>query len=195
MPKISGPSKSFIVLFALAIFGVVLCLSLWPDLAQRPPRNFNRIYYFRHFNADRGLNAPAPGAAALQSQEPAQAPPSAVDTSGWKNYFNKTYNLGFKYPPDWKVLAPKKLKGYDAIEVDPGKKFYNVKIYISPTDYFVFAGLPAVGDTLGGLPAANVKDSLYQVKAGKYYYTFDVGLSTSIKPDFAALVHSVMFGG
>ena len=55
-------------------------------------------------------------------------------------------------------------------------------------------GLPLQSDTIDGQPAVEVSNLLYGVKDGSYYYTFDVGLSTSLKPDFDALVHSVQFG-
>ena len=55
-------------------------------------------------------------------------------------------------------------------------------------------GLPLQSDTIGGQPATEVSNLLYGVQYGNYYYTFDVGLSTSLKPDFDALVHSVTFG-
>lgn len=182
MSRISTPTKSFIVLCFFAIFGLFLCLSLWSELDNSPYNNFSVVYEDAYSRLLPGLTTSV------------QVKPT-TDTTAWKTYTNKTYNFSFKYKPDWKVLELKKVKGYNVLEVDPGKKYYNIKIFINDKDYYVMGGLPTKNQTIGGQPAINVNNLLYGIKAGNYYYTFDVGLSTSLAPDFDALVYSVKFGG
>ncbi len=54
-------------------------------------------------------------------------------------------------------------------------------------------GLPTKTETISGENALNVSNALYGITANNLYYTFDVGLSMSLLPDFDALVHSVKF--
>jgi hypothetical protein len=54
-------------------------------------------------------------------------------------------------------------------------------------------GLPTTTETIGGQTALNANNALYGLQANNLYYTFDIGLSMSLLPDFNALVHSVKF--
>jgi len=127
-------------------------------------------------------------------QNPAEALKKTSDTTGWPTYTDKESGLSFQYKPGWKVLAPIKKAGFRIIQIDPGKKYYNIKIYISPEQFYIMDGLPATGETIGGAPALNVNNALYGIRANNLYYTFDVGLSMSLLPDFNGLVHSATFG-
>ena len=177
MSKISIESKSFIILFLIALFGTVFCLNLSLNLLG-PVASYTATYR---------------QASAIARQAPvAQAAPP-VDPTGWKTYTNTKYGFSFLYNPDWKVLPSTMQAGYEVFQVDPGKKYYNIKIYISTLGYYVMGGLPLQNDTIGGQPAMEINGLLYGVKDGNYYYTFDVGLSTSLKPNFDALVYSVKF--
>ena len=84
--------------------------------------------------------------------------------------------------------------GFTILQVDPGPRFYNIKIYISPKEFYIMDGVPAKTETIGGQTALNADNALYGIEANNIYYTFDVGLSMSLVPDFDALVHSVKFG-
>jgi hypothetical protein len=179
MPKITAPTKSFIILFILAVFLTFLCLQLWSDLPINPNNKASQLYY------DETLKLPT-------KNQPEVIAPS-VDTTAWKTYSSESFGFSFKYKPDWKVLPAKEKNGYTIIEVDPGAKFYNIKIYISKDDYYVMGGLPYKNETIGGQPSMNVNDLLFGVKYNNTYYTFDIGLSTSLKPNFDALVRSVTF--
>jgi hypothetical protein len=185
MPKISWPTKSFIILFCVAVFGVFLCLNLLWDMSDSPYSQYNNLYY----NYDAG-NMPA---STTPKQKPAQVPAPTVDTSLWKTYSNSKFNFSFKYPSGWKVLAATKSGDYSLVQVDPGAKYYNIKIYISAKDYFALGGLPTQADVIGGQPALNVHNMLYGVKPDGNYYTFDIGSSLSLTPNFDAMVHSVVF--
>ena len=180
MFKASAGSKSFIVLFVIALFGTFLCLNLSLQMLTNTP--YNEVTY--------SATQTTPGYRNAAQASPVQP----VDTSSWKTYTNKQYNFSFKYPTDWKVLSITQQTGYNVLQIDPGAKFYNIKIYISTQGYYIMGGLPLAPDKIGGQRASNVNNLLYGVMDGNYYYTFDIGLSTSLKPDFDALVHSVTFG-
>lgn len=178
MPKLSPQTKSFIVLIIIALVGSYVCLWLWGqyNLKNRPSAGDKVIIYDNE---------------AQENNNQEQTP--AVDTSTWPTYSDKKYNLSFKHKPDWKVLPITQEKGFDVIQVDPGKKFYNIKIYVSPKEFFAMDSLPTTGEVIAGQPALNVKDLLFGIKNGSDYFTFDIGLSLSLKPDFAAMVRSVQF--
>ena len=117
-----------------------------------------------------------------------------ADTSTWKDYTDTKYGLSFKYNPEWKIKPwAKNKEGFDVLEIDPGSKFYNIKLYASDKSYYVMDGLPTEKTTIGGLQAVDVSDLLYGVKKGSTYLTFDVGLSLSLKPQFNGLVESIKF--
>jgi hypothetical protein len=180
--KISKQTFSFILLFSLAVLGSYLCLMLWSDLDNMPDYGFQDTYGVASNNTQA-----TPATQTQQSVIP------KVDTSTWKTYTDKNSGLSFKYKPTWKVLAPATKNGYTVIQIDPGSKFFNIKVYISPKDYYVMTGLPTKPEIIGGQPALNVNDALYGIKDNGEYFTFDVGYSMSLLPDFNALVHSVAF--
>ncbi|HYV33998.1 MAG TPA: hypothetical protein VE973_04085, partial [Candidatus Limnocylindria bacterium] len=181
--KISGPTKSFIVIFCAAIVGVYLSLMLWSDYSYQSSGSVNLDY--ENYLAGLGQNgSPRPNAS--------EAVPN-VDTSAWETYTNKNLHLSFKYKPGWKILPAKVIKDYSLIQIDPGAKYYNIKIYVSSKDFYIMGGLPTTAETIGGEPALNVSNALYGVRANKLYYTFDIGLSMSLLPDFNGLVHSATF--
>ncbi|MBI5530583.1 MAG: hypothetical protein HY918_03720 [Candidatus Doudnabacteria bacterium] len=181
MPKISFQNKSFIILFGIAIVGTYLCLMLWADL------NPGSVYLPANSKTDQNGTAVAYASSLFNTQIP------NIDTSSWQAYTDKASGLNFKYKPDWKVKPAVEKDGYRIIEIDPGKKFYNIKIYISPTDYYAMSGLPTKPDSIGGQPAINVNNMLYGVKNKNTFFTFDVGLSSSLTNDFNGLIHSVSF--
>lgn len=179
MSKFSSQTKSFIVLFGLVIIGSYLCIMLWPDIAS-----FNyKSYTYQSAPTPQNFSKPT-----------IQAPTvPTVDTSTWKDYSNANLGLSFKYKPDWKVKDIEAKKDFKIIEIDPGPKFYNIKIYISPKEFYVMEGLPTKTETIAGKEALNVNNLLYGIKTDANYFTFDVGLSLSLTPDFVAMVHSVQF--
>lgn len=180
----SPQSKSFLVLFGVAIIGTLF--SVWmgnQSNLKNTATGGNPQYTTINYPKNKTLAASA-----------AAAKPQVIDTSAWKEYTDKNFNFSFKYPADWKVLAPAKKKSdFYVLEVDPGKKFYNIKIYISPKDFYALSGLTLNEETIAGVKALNLNDSVYGIKTADYYYTFDIGWSMSLKPRFVALVHSVNF--
>ncbi len=117
-----------------------------------------------------------------------------INTDDWNEYTDTMFNFSFKFPLDWKVLAPAKKKAdFYVLEIDPGKKFYNILVYISSKDYYALSGVPTVSETINGVPAINLNNVVYGIYANKYYYTFDIGSSLSLQPQFEALVHTVRF--
>jgi len=179
MSKFSRQTRSFIVLFGLAIVGSYLCVMLWPDLAS---------FTYKIHTDDKSSTAQNVGNPTVE--DPAVP---TVDTSTWKEYSNTDYGFSFKYNPDWKILSLTSDNDFKILQIDPGKKFYNIKIYISSKEFYVMEGLPTKTETIDGKETLNVSNLLYGIKTDKYYYTFDIGYSLSLTPDFVALVHSVKF--
>lgn len=136
-------------------------------------------------SAEQGEKKPA--LEQVQEKEP------MVDTADWKLFRDNKLNLAFKYNPAWKIKAPVSKGGYQIIEIDPGKKYFNFKIYVNESGFYALDGLPAKSETIDGASALNVNDVLYGVKAEPFYYTFDIGYSLSLKPQFKALMNSVVF--
>ena len=57
------------------------------------------------------------------------------------------------YSPDWKIL-PLKKNGFTVLQVDPGAKYYNIKIYVSPKEFYIMDGLPTTAETIDNQPGA-----------------------------------------
>jgi hypothetical protein len=181
MSKISPQSKSFIALFGAAVVLTYVCLLLWANLSLSLSNTSNYAGY--NLNASKTPDA---------AQSQAQAVP-AVDTSNWKTYTDKQDGLSFSYEPDWKVLTAQNKNGFKILQIDPGAKYYNFKIYINPKQFYIMDGLPSKTETIDGQPALNVGNALYGILANNMRYTFDIGYSMTLIPNFDAMVHSVKF--
>jgi hypothetical protein len=182
--KPAPQTKSFIILAIVAILGTFLAVFIDRELA------LNSLSYrsknFVNVNSGQQNNL-----AGQQTQIPKQ---SAIDTSDWNEYTDDKFNFSFNFPPDWKVLAPAKKKGdFYVLEIDPGKKFYNILVYISSKDYYALSGVPIITEAINGITAINLNNVVYGIQANDYYYTFDIGSSLSLQPMFQALVHTVKF--
>ncbi len=178
MKKISPQSKSFIILVFIAVIGSFLCLRLWADLLD------DQVVI---------VHATKPKTTQNKRVEITPVQPQIVNTSTWKTYTNKDLSLSFLYKPDWKILPIKTKAGFTVIQIDPGAKFFNIKIYISPKEFYLMDGLPTKTENIAGQEAYNVNNQLYGIKAHSLFYTFDIGQSLSLTPDFDALVNSVEF--
>ncbi|MCL5667384.1 MAG: hypothetical protein M1383_06465 [Patescibacteria group bacterium] len=186
MKNISPQTKSFVILFSIAVIGTFLSARISDYINSNDESNYHgniklpSELQINKTSASKGLTVVAP-------QEP------TVDISGWKSYADKKYGLSFFYPPEWKVLAMKQKDGLDVLELDPGTKYVNIKIYVSPSGYYAFGGLSPKEEDINGTKALNVSDLLYGMRHNGNFYTFDIGYSLSLKPQFMALVHSVQF--
>jgi hypothetical protein len=181
MQKLSPQTKSFIILIVIALVGTYVCLLLGAKFKDRqsantsaPKGDYTQIVYPQK-------------AVAAEQKEP------AVDTSDWKTYTEPKLGLSFKYKPTWQVKPTIKQGEYYVIEVDPGKKYYNIKTFVSSKDFFAMDSLPLKQVTIAGKTAQDVSDMLYGIQSGNYYYTFDLGFSVNLKPEFNALVRSASF--
>ncbi len=116
-----------------------------------------------------------------------------VDTSNWKTYSDPKYPLSFNYDPAWTVKPGKIQDGFYVLEIDPGAKYYNMKVYVSTSQFYNIDGLPFVKTDINGAQAYNVSNLLYGIKMGPNYYTFENGLSTNMIDNFNALVRTVTF--
>lgn len=186
MFKNSSPqTKSFIILLAVAVIGAYFCLwlagnYLSSNRADKPEYSF--ITYNQKQKESSIVNQ-----AAVAEPEP------VVDTSNWKRYANETFGFSFKYDPAWQIKQFTKQGDFQVLEIDPGKKYYNMKIFVSQKGFFAMDGLPAQETEISGLKALSVANLLYGIQKGLYYYTFDNGQSVSLKPQFNALVSSLEF--
>lgn len=182
MKQISPQTKSFFILFSIAVAGTFLCLMLWANLKSNL---INKEQATSYQAVSYSNKTPA------HTEEAPQSTPT--DTSNWQTYTNTKYGFSFKYKPDWKVLAATKKNGFTVIQVDPGKKYYNFQIYISPKEFFAMDNLPSKTETIGGAEAINVSGYLYGIKANNLFYTFDIGTSAPLKDDFDGMVYSLNF--
>jgi len=178
MNKTSPQTKSFITLFTVAVVVTYVCLMLWANLTSSLSNSPGYGNY----------NTPVPK---TSNATPSQTP--AVDTSNWKTYTDKQDGLSFSYDPAWKILTAQNKNGFKILQIDPGAKYYNFKIYINPKQFYIMDGLPTKTETIGGQTALNVGDALYGILANNIHYTFDIGYSMTLIPNFDAMVHSVKF--
>ncbi len=176
-------TKSFVILFAIAVVGTYLTVMVAEHPLAPGLNGYQQIYY------------PAPPTGSVQSATDRYLPSfKPVDTSAWKTYQDTAYAFSFKYDPAWKISPAKKQNGFYVLEIDPGAKFYNMKIYISGSGYYYsLDGLPVVETDIGSAKASDVSDLLYAIKMGPDYYTFDNGLSTAMMDGFNAMVRTVKF--
>lgn len=181
-------TKSFVVLILIALFGGLFALWLagYINSAKQIKKEYSKIQV--NNNTEIKANNLKP------PTEPAVLAKEIADTSNWKEYTDTKYGISFKYNPDWKIKPwTKNKEGYDVLEIDPGRKYYNIKIYASDNSFYVMDGLPTQSAIIGGVQALDVSDLLYGVKKDKTYLTFDLGLSLSLKPQFSGLIESVKF--
>lgn len=188
MPKyknFSPQAKSFMILFAIAVVGTYLTVMVSEHALQLGQNYYGgQGFYYRQ--------SPGSVKSATERYLPDFKP---VDTSSWKTYTDKSYPFSFMYDPGWKVLPGKKQKGFYVLQLDPGPKFYNIKIYVNDSGfYYAMDGLPYLETDINGAKFFNLSNLLYVIKMGPYYYTFDDGLSANkLIDDFNALVRTVKF--
>lgn len=179
-------TKSFIILLGIAIVGTYLALMLASGFN---PDQFNLM------NGYKAAYNP-PQNSVVQTAFASQTMPTVkpVDTSAWKTYTDKQYGFSFMYDPAWTVKAGATDKDrFYVLQIDPGAKYYNIKIYVSDKSFYAMDGLPGITETIAGQPAVDVSNLLYGITKGSYYYTFDNGLSVGLIDKFNALVNSVRF--
>ena len=174
--KFNNHSKSFAALFSIALFGAVFAVLSAQRLGMEKKSS----------PAYEVIDYPQPAAED-------SAPLSSVDTSAWKTYTNEKYGLSFKYDPAWKIRSISNKDGYYIIEVDPGTRYDNFRIYISQDDYFALSGVPTEQGEVGGKKALSLQGSVLGVKDNATYFTFDMGSSLSLKPYFESLIQTVEF--
>ncbi len=188
--KLSPQTKSFIILFVIAFVGVYICLILveytdFPGSLAAVERiqlaQYQKLDTVSTARADMGDNF-------LPTDST-----TTVDTTGWKSYTDSTYNFTIHYPAQWNIKKPVQQDGYYVVTIDPGARYFNIHIYVSSQGYFAMAGLPSTAIIIAGQTATDVEGVLYGLQYNGNYYTFDQGISQSIKPDFEAMVKSFSF--
>ncbi len=183
MKTISKQSKSFIVLFCIAILGTYFAMNLSEKANKREAGLSNELAESQVLPAEENIETPAV----------VTEPEITVDTENWKEYSDKKYNFSFKINPDWKVSAKQQKNGEYLLEIDPGAKYYNIKIYVSKNGFFALDGLPTEETKIANLPALAINDMLYGLKKDDLYLTFDLGSSLSLRPQFKAMVNTIAF--
>ena len=181
MTEITKHSKSFVLLFGIAFVGAFLAFFVSSKNRNSNPQEADSEGY--------RVITYSPKASA-QSDEPQ----ITVDTSTWETYTNAEHGLSFKHDPDWNIRSvAKNQDGYYEIIIDPGLKYDNFRVYISPDDYYAMSGVPTTRNQIGGAEAINLDGAVLGVKHNSTYYTFDLGASLSLKPYFTALIDTVEF--
>lgn len=188
IPKFSKQTKSFIILFVIAFLGAYVCLVMAKFINF--PGGLEAIERLKLAQYQKLDSQPANNLNLAKTILPTDSA-TTVDTTGWKTYTDPTYSFSLNYPPQWQIKKPSKQDGFYVLTIDPGAKYFNVKIYVSPKGYFAMDNLPFTTITLAGEQAIDVEGSLYGLKHDGNYYTFDQGISQSIKPEFEAMVKSL----
>lgn len=179
--KTSKHTKSFAWLFGIALFGAVFALIVTWQLSYPQDYLQNSDYSVVTYPTQADATKPQP------------EPEVQIDTSFWEEYYDVSYGLKFKYDPEWKVRSIKNKDGYYVIEIDPGARYDNFRVYISKDDYFALSGVPTSKTQVGGKEALNLDGQVLGVKDNATYFTFDMGASLSLKPFFQAMVKTVEF--
>ena len=187
-PNLSAQSKSFLILFVVALIGTYICLLIArsinlptdSQIAMGPNMGYQTTVY------------PEKNSTGTQTMAKAPVDP-VVDTSKWKSYTDPTYHFSFLYPPTWKPKKAVTKNGFYTLVFDPGSKYDNITIYVSTTGYFALEGLPETKDTVAGQPAENIEGALYGFQYQGNYYTLDSGISLATKVDFRAMVKTFRF--
>jgi hypothetical protein len=171
--KISLQSKSFLVLFLVALFGTYL------------------IYVYDKKSDTKIRQDQVKQISPSDKNIKLDSPEKIVDTSSWQTYKNEKLGVSFKMPSTWKVKNAKSIGSFSVFEIDPGKNYYNILIYQSPKGFYATEGLPIKQENINGLEAININNMLYGIKTTDTYFTFDLGISLKLKDEFKALVHTV----
>ncbi len=116
-----------------------------------------------------------------------------VDTSKWLTYKDTATGLSFRHPEDLEIGNQQAGKDRLISLSSKADSASRISIFISPTSYLGFEGLPQTKTTLAGSPAVKISDALIGVKKGSTYFTFDAGLDSSNTPIFQELVKTIKF--
>jgi hypothetical protein len=119
--------------------------------------------------------------------------PTGVSTLDWHSYVDPVYPLVFKYPKGWTVQEIKAEPDFYVIALTPKNSDAEMRVYINNFDYFALNGLPSKPRRVGNEPGLGYGETLASAKVGKYFYTFDGGLDTSLVPEFQSLLNTVEF--
>jgi hypothetical protein len=111
--------------------------------------------------------------------------------SSWEIFQSQFANLSFRYPKEWLVTEKKLGKDYVLYLQPSQKNNEKITIYISPSSFLGFDGLPTKTKDLNGYKVTSVDNSLFGIKKATNYYTFDAGLSQDSLPVFTELANSI----
>lgn len=116
-----------------------------------------------------------------------------IDTTKWLTYTDATTGLAFRHPEEMEISNQQ--AGNERLIALSSKTDQNsrINIFISPTSYLGFEGLPQTKTTLAGNSAIKVSEALIGVKKGSTYFTFDAGLDSSNSPIFQEIVKTIRF--
>lgn len=184
----SAQNKSFIALLLISIFGIVFLFSKNDKLLVY---NQNQNSFDQNFQVTKNKNFNE-----YSLVKPANAffePESVIDTSKWNSYKNDTYGFSFIYNPNWKIIDFKKQGEFNVLEIDPGRKYFNFKVFVSPREYYTMDGLPLLDVEINGKKAVSVSDILFGVNHNNNFFTFDLGLSLTQRHEFRAMIKSLKF--
>jgi hypothetical protein len=111
--------------------------------------------------------------------------------SSWEIFQSQYTGLSFRHPKEWTVTEKKLGKDYVLYLQPDQKNNEKITIYISPSSFLGFDGLPTKTKDLNGYKVTSVDSSLFGIKSSTNYYTFDAGTSQDSLPVFTELANSV----
>jgi prolyl oligopeptidase PreP (S9A serine peptidase family) len=192
--KISPQSKSFVILFVIAIVGTYACLVYTQHITLKgqytnmvlPPSKLDYEVITYKGGSGQKISSPA-------TTSPQTTTPTTTNTATWKVFQNAKYNFALKYPPNWQIKTLGVKGNYYIIEIRPAKTSQPSKIYINHVGFFALEGLPSTQENLGSDILLNIKDQLYGLKHNDIFLTFDLGPNIQSQEEFKSLVHSTTF--
>lgn len=129
----------------------------------------------------------------ISKQTQPETPHRLLDTTDWKSYIDKNYPISFLYPKTWKISSSINKLGFYDIYLNPGAKFFDIHIYISPKSYAGLEGLPQTPTKVGQQTGFSVSPNLIGIKVGESYYTFDGSMNSTHTDEFNTLLSTVKF--
>ncbi len=122
-----------------------------------------------------------------------EATKKPIDTAMWETYEDPQLPLSFRLPEEWTVTTSNLENNfYDIALANPGQNG-QIHIYVSKDGYLGLQGLNEKPFELAGAKGTKINDSLFGLKAGEYYFTFDGSMAPSIQEEYAALLTTLKF--
>ena len=127
--------------------------------------------------------------AVLQNNTPQNKAPTGPVL---QQYTDDNHLISFLYPPGWDVKTYNR-DDYDVIVLASQDAGDHMRIYVSSSGYFGLGGLKTTPVTIGDVKGVTVNYTIFGVKNGANYYTFDPGTDQTIMPQFDTILTTIAF--